>query len=129
MPHLFLRGELKQFNILRDGDRVVLLYGGRRVTEMPWEAAEALGRALIIQAHKAEEQAKAESIIYDHAILTRAGFPIGLTSRPDMQDEVRKEAAWNSDLRRYMPGGVKSHEVFGTPSIIKHDPEVPHDQA
>ena len=86
--------------------------------------AHELYRALIIKAREAEEQDKAAQIAFDAAILLRAGANFGLTSDPRIQEEAKKESAWNSDLRRYMPGGVKSREIFGTPTVLAHPPEV-----
>lgn len=115
--------KLDQFMIRHEGTRVLLFLNGRLVADMEWRAADMLARALIVQARKAEEEAQAERIILDDALLFRAGFPLGLTNRPDLTREVYKEAAWNSDLRRYLPGGIRSRERFGTPTIIKHPPK------
>jgi hypothetical protein len=77
-----------------------------------------LGRALQAKARDAEEIAKASDIAFDQAILIRAGVPFGFSSDQKIQDEAAKEAAWNTDLRRYMPGGIKSEEQFGRPAVI-----------
>ncbi len=84
---------------------------------MPPEAARMLGRALLAAAAKAEEYAKANSVILDSAILLRSGAPFGITSNPRILDEARKEAQSNRMLRRYMPGGIKSKEQFGSPTV------------
>lgn len=70
-----------------------------------------------------EELIHAERIVMDSAILMRSGAPFSLSDHPVLKDEARKEAAWNSDLRRHMPGGVKSGEVFGLPKIIMENPQ------
>jgi hypothetical protein len=90
-------------------------------TVLPWEAALEVAQGLRAKAKQAEEEQKALGIIADHAILLRAGVPMGLTSRPDMIQEVVKEALYNRDLRRYMPS-IRSKEVFGTPTIIRGKP-------
>lgn len=82
--------------------------------------ARQVGDALYRCSLLAEEHAKAEQIAFDTAVLYRAGAPLGLSDHPAIIEEARKVAAWNSDLRRFMPGGVKSEEAFGVPSIIKH---------
>jgi hypothetical protein len=80
--------------------------------------ARALADALYQCSLIAEEHAKAERIALDTAILYRSGAPFGLSNHPAIVDEAKKEAAWNTELRRAMPGGVKSAEAFGTPAVI-----------
>lgn len=103
-----------------EGRNVVVIKGGRTVFDMPWDAALALARAIYAKAKEAEEFAHAEAIVLDQAILTRLGVPIGLSDNRDIQQAAGREAAWNSKLRRYLPGGVRSQEIFGTPTIINH---------
>jgi len=73
---------------------------------------------------KAEEHAKAEAIARDTAILYRAGAPFGLSDHPGIIELAKKEAAWNTDFRRAMPGGVKSAEAFGVPALRRGAPKV-----
>ncbi len=117
-------GEMKEVVVRQEGDRVLLLHNGRLLFSLPWNAALELGRALHVQGKKAEEEAAAARIVYDQAILTRVGFPIGLSNRPDILAEAAKEAAWNRNLRRYIRGdramGIANQTVFGTPRIIVH---------
>lgn len=110
-----------EVTIRQEGDRVVVISNGKAILDLPWNAALALAKALHIKAHAAEEEAKALDIIYDQAILTRLGVPFGLTNRPDMLKEAAKEAAWNSDLRRYIQGkrAIEARAVFGAPAIIQ----------
>lgn len=115
--------KMRAAQVLVEGTRVLLVSDGRAVLNVPWEAALGIGKAMVAAARKAEETAKAAEIIMDQAILTRAGAPIGLSNNPAIQKEAGKEAAWNRDLRRYMPGGVKSEEVFGTPTLKKEPPK------
>ena len=121
------RGELKEVVVRQEGDRVLLLHNGRLLFSLPWQAALELGRALHVQGKKAEEEANALRIVYDQAILTRVGFPIGLSNRPDILAEAAKEAAWNKDLRRYIRGdqamGIANQTVFGTPTITVSPPK------
>jgi hypothetical protein len=109
--------------IRAEGTRVLVVSDGRAILDLPWQAALSIARGLVAVARKAEEIAKAEQIVMDQAILTRAGAPFGLSNNPDIKKEAGKEAAWNTDLRRSMPGGVKSQEVFGTPTLKKEPPK------
>lgn len=124
------RGELKEVVVRQEGDRVLLLHNGALLFSLPWQAALELSRALRVQGKKAEEEANAIRIVYDQAILTRVGFPIGLSNRPDILAEAAKEAAWNKDLRRYIRGdraaGIANQTVFGTPTISVSHPREKH---
>ena len=84
---------------------------------MPWHVALDIARALEKKARKAEEIAKAAGLIFDQALLIRTGAPLGFTDNPDIQSEAAKEAAHNSDLRKYLLGGVKGTEQFGSPNV------------
>lgn len=103
--------------IRHNGARVQLIIDGRLVADLSWEQAHELAAGLRTQALRAEEWAKAERIASDQAILLRAGVPLGLTDHPIIQAEAAKRAAWDRDLRRYLPGGVISQEHVGTPSV------------
>lgn len=105
----------------RDGDRVLLTVDGRTIS-IPWEHADEIARGLTVKARQAEEEQKALGIAADNAILLRVGVPIGLSSRPDILAESAHIAQYDRDLRRYLPGGVRSREAFGTPTIIRHEP-------
>ena len=115
---------IRAVNVRQEGERVLLLEGGRAILDLPWDAALELARAIHIQAKRAEELAKIEEIVRDQSILARLGIPFGLTNRIDALKEAMKEAAWNSQLRRYIPpgraGGITSQAVFGAPKIIRH---------
>ncbi len=111
---------LSAITIRQEGERVLLVVNGRLAADMPWDAALEVAKFLHQKAKLAEEHAKANQIIYDSAILLRVGFPIGLSNNRAIQKEAGKEAAWNQKLRRYLPGGVKSQEAVGTPTIIRH---------
>lgn len=120
---------LKSLTVRQEGEKVLLLSGGILIAEMPWQAADQLAAALKAKARQAEELQKAEQIAFDQAVLMRGGFPIGLTRHKAIISEAVKQAFWNTDLRRYMPGGVKSQEIFGTPAIIRHLPKGEPDNA
>lgn len=117
----------KEFRIGREGENVILSIDGKRV-EVPWQAARQIGDAIKAQSLKAEEWTKAEQVAADQAVLLRLGIGVGLTDSPHIQNEAKKQAAWGSDLRRYIPltrangvNGIKSGEVFGTPLIRRMD--------
>ena len=108
--------------VRHEGNQVQLIHNGRLVLEIPYEHGRDVANAIKSCALKAEEWINAERIAMDQAILTRAGFPIGLSNHPDIKNEAAKLAAWDRDIRRFMPGGVKSSEVLGTPAIIQSAP-------
>lgn len=123
--------EQKEFTIRQEGDRVLLILNGRLVASMPWQAAESLAKAIRIQAKSARNFAQRDRLIFDQAILMRTGFPVGLSDHPYILREAAKEAAWNSDLRRYIPparaGGIASQATFGKARIIQHAPKENND--
>lgn len=115
--------KIKQARVGRDAEHVIIEVERREYLRLPWDAALVLARAITIQARRIEADIKANQIIMDEAFILRKGLPFGLTSNPRMIEEAGKEAAWNKDLRRYLPGGVKSQEAVGTPRLIKHKPK------
>lgn len=112
----------QEMTIRQEGARVRLIVGGRLIADLAPEAARELAALLRHQAGKAEEIVQRERIVFDQAILLRVGAPIGLIHDPHLRHQAASEAAWNSDLRRYLPGGVKSQEVFGTPTVLQFPP-------
>ncbi len=108
-------------SVKQEGSRVLLEIGGRAVA-MPWDKALELSRALRVMGKKAEAHDSAQRIIHDGAILLRAGVPVGLTDDVKLQEEIAKEAAWNKELRRYMPGGIRSRAVVHAPKILRGKP-------
>jgi len=120
MPSIVIPKGVQEARVGRSGQLVLLVIGGKTV-EMPWQAALELGRALVSRARDAEEQAKAPQVARDAAILLRAGARIGLSSDPKIRDEAGKLAAWDEELRRCMPGGIKSQEMLGRPAITVHE--------
>ena len=107
---------MRNVRIHQEGPEVLLIIDGRAL-KMPWNVALDVGKAIIKKARSAEEIAKAESIIFDQALLIRTGAPLGFTDNPDIQAEAAKEAAHNPQLRKYLRGGVKATEQFGSPTI------------
>lgn len=117
VPHI------RSVDVRLEGERVLLIVDGRRVLDVPCgEVADQLARAIMAQSRRGEEIIHAERIAFDYGLLLRKGIPIGLTNNPKIQEMGAKEAAWNRDLRRALPGGVKSQEHFGTPAVIRHAP-------
>jgi hypothetical protein len=84
-----------------------------------WPPAEysKISDALHAKAGLAEEFDEALRIAREHAILLRAGFPMGLTSNPLIQAEAKTIAEHDRDLRRFMPGGVRSQVMLGAPIV------------
>lgn len=109
--------------VRHEGARTIVAFEGKCVLDLERRISDALAVALRVKARKVEEREKAEAIAMDHAILIRAGVPLGLSNSTRIQDEASKLAAWDTALRRNMPGGVRSTEVFGTPEIIVHPPK------
>jgi hypothetical protein len=95
----------RQVNITVRWERqnVLLIINGQLVLDVQWQQALELGRALIAQARKADTWVNAQQVIDDQALLLRAGVPVTLAGDPVMLKEAGNEAAWNSDLRRYLP--------------------------
>lgn len=107
---------LARTSIYTAGSRVLVLIDARKGFECGAAEAIELCGAIKGLARQAEAHDQAEAIIFDHALLTRAGVPIGLSD--GMRGEVAKEAAWNRDLRRAIPS-IASREVFGVPTFTK----------
>jgi hypothetical protein len=113
--------------VRHEGRRVVVLQQGRALLDLPWQAALDLAKALQAQGKRAEEIDRAQAIIADQAIITRLGFRFGLTSHPALLREATQEAAWNRNLRRYIPPsramGIASQQIVGAPALIQHRPK------
>jgi len=111
----------RQITVSIDGLDVVLIDRNSAILRLPWDAAIALGQAMIYQGRQIEESVKADKIIQDQAFLMRMGIPLGLTSNPIMLRESLKEAVWDSKLRRYIPTcGVGNNSIVGAPKLRKH---------
>lgn len=118
--------KLSNMTIRDEGDTVVLILNGKRVCDMPWEAAYQMGKGLIAKARKVEERQKHERVAADNALLLRLGIPLGLTDDKYIIKETKIEAAHNTELRKYIPHvdvGIRSKEVVGTPKLSKQKPK------
>lgn len=110
----------ESISIRQERDRVLIIKDGRLILDLPYQAGLDLSRAIYAKSKAAEEFANAESLAFDQAILIRAGAPFGLTRSSLILREATKEANSNRSLRRYMPCGVRSQEIIGSPKIIMH---------
>jgi hypothetical protein len=110
------REEFSSVFVRRDDDRILLAeISGQTFMVAPLEGAARLGAAMIYLAHELEEKENAQAVAFDQAILQRSGARFGLTSDPKIQAEAGKEAAWNSDLRRYIPPTKLRQQQVGRP--------------
>lgn len=110
----------QNLTVANEGDKVVLVLNGKRVCDMPPEIAQQASKLLYQKALQAQEHRDANRIIMDQAIMQRAGMPFGLSRNHKIVEEARKEAQWNSVLRRFMPlRGIEPRAIVGTPSLRK----------
>lgn len=116
-----LIAQYREVTVRQEGTRVLVIADGRAVLDLPWEGGLAVAKALYRQSRKAEELAKAGQIVMDEAILLRSGAPVSLTANPDIRAEAKKEAAWNSRLRRYMRVRTRRGPVYGP--VVRHQEE------
>ena len=116
--------------IRKEGTQVHIILEGRLLMQLSWQSALELAKELGHVAHLAEEEAKAEQIIQDQAILHRAGVPVGLVTRKDMALLAAKEAAWNSRLRRFIrPRQDVPQGIVYAPRVTQSKPEPNVDEA
>jgi hypothetical protein len=106
-------------SVRQNGMEVLLLHNGRRVASVPWQHALQLAKAIQATARRAEEIEKHDQVAFDHAIMRRVGAPFGLALNCHVRTLGDQMAAWNSKLRRYLPGGVRSQERLGVPTVTK----------
>ncbi len=119
-PSVIMRPTTHSARVRDEGDQVVLILDGRP-TEMTPEAAIQIARALIAKARVVQERQPANAMrtIKDEALLLRAGIPLSISANPKIRAEAEKEAATDRDLRRYLPGGIKSEEHVSAP-VVSH---------
>jgi hypothetical protein len=117
-----IAARIRDITVRQEGNRVILIEDGKAILDVPWQYADKIAKAMRSKARAAEEQDKAPAIAMDAAIVLRAGLPFGLSSDPKIMAESRKLAAHDRDLRRYMPGGIKSQQQFGQPAVTVHKP-------
>ena len=118
----FLIPQLEEIKVVMDGKRVVLSSSKGVTMKIPWQAVPTLCKAMITKAKQMEEMANLDRILEDQAMMFRSGAPFGLSNRTDILKEAAHIARYDDKLRKYMPGGVKSTALVGTPTVIKHDP-------
>ena len=111
--------------VRRDGDREVV--EATRQGQLTLFAVMPLPFALEIanlvkgNARLIETEENWEELVFDQAILDRSNLlpALGLVSDPWLLDEAGRTAAWDSRLRRYLPGGVKRQRKVSTPQVTK----------
>lgn len=119
--------EVAAVRVRRDDESIIVdqPMTGRVFGVWPLAAAHEIGEAMLAKARELETKERADQVAYDQAILLRSGKPFGLTSDPVLQDEAGKLAAWDSSLRRYLPGGIRGlrgihgQEQFGAPKLVR----------
>lgn len=104
-------------------NRVLVINNGKTILDIPWQVASQFGRVLQGMANQAEQFDNIEKTIQDGAILHRAGMPFNLIQGGKAAKEIVKTAQHDRNLRRYMPNGIKSSEVFGVPQINQTGPK------
>ena len=108
---------LAKLSVRQNGTEVVLLFNDRRICSLPWGHALQVARAITAQARRAEEIEKAEQVSFDHGLMLRTGAPFGLALNARVRQAGEHKAAWDRTLRRALPGGVKSQEKVGVPTV------------
>jgi len=118
---------IESVDIKRDGSNVVMVTGSGKVAfNTHWKHAERIARAILEQCRRIEQHEEMPRTIADQALLTRLGAGFGLLPQgvsPAVEAEVAREAQHNSDLRKYLPGRVKSQELVYAPSVRRHPVE------
>lgn len=110
--------DVKFFIARQEGSRVLLIFNGKLVATLPWQAAKDVAKAIHMQSKAAEEFDKALTVIGDEAFLIRTGAPFSLTSNPKIRQEAFKESQYLNQLPA--PPLIPSSECVGTPTIIGH---------
>lgn len=104
-----------------ENDTVLIETMGTVFIQLPNAIAQEFCNSIIANARLIEQDESAADLAFDQALLIRSGaLPgIGLTDSPDIQDMAAQEAAWNTTLRKALPGGIKQQVQYGTPSVKK----------
>lgn len=110
----------QRITVRNEGPLVILIIDGR-ATPMPWNVAKEVASTINAKANLAQEVADPEKSIFDDALMIRSGGPTRLGVHPDIRKEAEKEAEHNSDLRKYLPGGIKERgqTLVGMPIVRK----------
>lgn len=92
-------------NIREEGGVILMFLDGKLLFKTNYQEALEIAKGLMAVARIVEERVEAERIVFEQALLMRAKAPIGLisTQNPALMQRATLEAAWNSDLRRYLP--------------------------
>jgi hypothetical protein len=119
----FLKDPRLPFELRRDqldATHTLMVFQGRVVASIPWQACLEVGASFTVAARKGEELAKAPDIIAQDALLVRTGAPFALTDNPRIRDASYNDAQWDPHVRRAMPlRAVPSPRQCGTPTLIK----------
>lgn len=111
---------IRKVQVRQDGAKVFVNINDDTFLELEWQKADELAAALKACARLAEGHEKAAQVLLDTAFLMRSGAPFTLSNDPKLLDAARNAAAFDKTLRRQLPGGVKSQEVVGLPTILRH---------
>jgi hypothetical protein len=120
------KSEPDQFGPLtlaRDGDEMVLTetLNGAVFAVLRCDVAQHVGAAIIHQAHLLEEIDQRDDVVFDQALLSRNGMALGLVMNPHLRQEAAREAAWNSQLRRYIPSSGRVLQGLVFPPVVSQE--------
>ena len=95
-------------NIREEGGVILMFLDDKLLFKTNYQEAQQIANGLAAVAKIVEERVNQERLVLDQALLMRTGAPIGLISpyNPALMRRARIEAAWNSNLRRYIPSPV-----------------------
>jgi hypothetical protein len=106
--------------VSREHDHILVVEPtGETFLWMPLDAAREVGHAIAHKGHVVEERDKYEQVIYDQAILARQGINVGIGHQRGIREEAAKEAAWNTDLRRYIRSSQKLLQAVVYPMTVR----------
>jgi len=114
----WLAGEMKKMAIEKTEGVIQVIEADTLLIEVPVNTAFRLAKVIRAQAAQAQQNAEVLRVIQDQALFIRTKFPIALTRNPEVFKEAGNEAAWNTDLRRFFPGGVPEGATFGHPGLF-----------
>jgi hypothetical protein len=108
---------LQDVTILLLGPALGFELKGRRWFEVNYRHVKQITDAVQHIAGQIEEEAKANQLIEDEAILLRTGLPVGLATNSKIKREAWKAA---EDVK--FEGAVVPAEIYYPPSVILHPP-------
>lgn len=94
-----------RLQIVQNGTKVILVFNEHTYTEMPYQAAMEVSKAIHRVAKLCEAEDHVEETIKDQELLTGLGIPIQLPSN-----------------RHCALAGIPSQQVVGQPTLIVHQP-------